>query len=47
VKRFILTFSTQNFFQTSRRLDLLRGLWRHSVACAWISEELSTACSLS
>ena len=47
VKRFILTFSTQNFFQTALRLDLLRGMWRHSLACAWISEELSTACSLS
>jgi len=47
VKRFVLTFSTQNFFQTSMRLDLLRGMWRHSLACAWISEELSGACSLS
>lgn len=46
-KRFILTFSTQNFFQTALRLDLLRGMWRHSLACAWIAEELSTACSLS
>lgn len=47
VKRFILTFSTKGFFQTALRLDLLRGMWRHSLACAWISEELSTACSLS
>jgi HD-like signal output (HDOD) protein len=47
VRRFVLTFSTQNFFQTSMRLDLLRGMWRHSLACAWISEELSAACSLS
>ena len=47
VKRFILTFSTQNFFQTALRLDLLRGMWRHSLACAWIFEELPTACSLS
>src|ERR1039458_2002647 len=47
VWRFVLTFSTQNFFQTSMRLDLLRGMWRHSLACAWISEELSAACSLS
>jgi HD-like signal output (HDOD) protein len=47
VKRFILTFSTQNFFQGAMRLDLLRGIWRHSLACAWVSEELSTACSLS
>jgi HD-like signal output (HDOD) protein len=47
VWRFVLTFSTQNFFQTSMRLDLLRGMWRHSLACAWIAEELSAACSLS
>jgi len=46
VKRFILTFSTQNFFQASMRLDLLRGMWRHSLACAWVAEELSAACSL-
>src|ERR1035441_8323887 len=46
VRRFVLTFSTQNFFQTSMRLDLLRGMWRHSLACAWISEDLSAACSL-
>jgi HD-like signal output (HDOD) protein len=46
VRRFVLTFSTQTFFQTSMRLDLLRGMWRHSLACAWISEELSAACSI-
>ncbi len=46
VKRFILTFSAQNFLQTPVRLDLLRGLWRHSLACAWITEDLAGACSL-
>lgn len=46
VKRFILTFSSQNLFQTSVRLDLLRALWRHSLACAWILEELSEAVSV-
>lgn len=45
VRRFVLTFSTKSFFQTSLRLDLLRGMWRHSLACAWVAEELSTVCS--
>lgn len=45
VRRFVLTFSTKSFFQASLRLDLLRGMWRHSLACAWISEELSAVCS--
>jgi putative nucleotidyltransferase with HDIG domain len=45
-RRFVLTFSTHGFFQTPVRLDLLRNLWRHSLACAWIAEELSAACSI-
>jgi len=45
VRRFVLTFSTRAVFQASLRLDLLRGMWRHSLACAWISEELSAVCS--
>jgi putative nucleotidyltransferase with HDIG domain len=44
VRRFVLTFSMKEYFQASLRLDLLRGMWRHSLACAWISEELSRVC---
>jgi HD-like signal output (HDOD) protein len=46
VKRFVLTCSMKSYFQSPVRLDLLRGVWRHSLACALICEELSAACSL-
>lgn len=45
LKRFVLTFSTKSCFQTALRLDLLRAIWRHSLACALICEELSEACA--
>jgi HD-like signal output (HDOD) protein len=45
LKRFLVTFSTRSCFRTALRLDLLRAIWRHSLACAVISEELSVACS--
>jgi HD-like signal output (HDOD) protein len=45
LKRFLVTFSTKSCFRTALRLDLLRAIWRHSLACAVISEELSVACS--
>jgi HD-like signal output (HDOD) protein len=35
----------KGFFQSSMRLDVLRSIWRHSLACAIVSEELSEACS--
>jgi HD-like signal output (HDOD) protein len=47
VRTFVLTASTKSFFQAAMRLDLVRGVWRHSVACALICEELSVACSAS
>ncbi len=47
VKRHVLASSMKMFFGCPLRLDLLRGIWRHSVACALISEELSIACSTS
>ncbi|MGD0498871.1 MAG: HDOD domain-containing protein [Bryobacteraceae bacterium] len=47
VKRFLLTDSLRSYFQPAVRLDLLRGVWRHSLACALACEELSAACSLS
>jgi HD-like signal output (HDOD) protein len=45
LKRFVVTFSTKSCFQTAFRLDLLRAIWRHSLACALVCEELSVACS--
>jgi putative nucleotidyltransferase with HDIG domain len=47
VKRHVLASSMKIFFRCPLRLDLLRGIWRHSVACALICEELSIACSTS
>jgi HD-like signal output (HDOD) protein len=43
--RFVVTFSAKSCFQTAMRLDLLRAIWRHSLACALVAEELSVACS--
>jgi putative nucleotidyltransferase with HDIG domain len=45
VKSFALTVSMRGFLQPSLRLDLLRKVWRHSLACAIICEEISKACS--
>jgi putative nucleotidyltransferase with HDIG domain len=45
VKRFVLAESMKMHFRSALRLDLLRGMWRHSLACALVSEELSAACS--
>ncbi len=45
VKRHVLAASMKMFFRCPLRLDLLRGIWRHSVACALVCEELSIACS--
>ncbi|HUP04583.1 MAG TPA: HDOD domain-containing protein [Bryobacteraceae bacterium] len=45
VKRYVLTVTTRSYFQNCIRLDLLRGLWRYSLACAWIAEELSAVCA--
>jgi putative nucleotidyltransferase with HDIG domain len=45
VKRHVLAASMKLYFRTAVRLDLLRGIWRHSLACALVSEELSTVCS--
>ncbi|HUB34781.1 MAG TPA: HDOD domain-containing protein [Bryobacteraceae bacterium] len=45
VKRHVLAASMRMYFRSAVRLDLLRGIWRHSVACALICEELSVACS--
>jgi HD-like signal output (HDOD) protein len=47
VKRFVLAASMKMYFRSALRLDLLRGIWRHSLACALVSEELSVACSTS
>lgn len=45
LKRLALALSVKSCFQNVMRLDLMRGMWRHSLACAIICEELSVACS--
>lgn len=45
VKTFALTVSMKGFLHTALRLDLLRRLWRHSLACGMICEELSLVCA--
>ena len=45
VRSFALTVSMKGFLHTALRIDLLRHIWRHSLACAMLSEELSTVCS--
>ena len=47
VKSFALTVSMKGFLNTGLRLDLLRRIWRHSLACGWICEDLSVVCSQS
>lgn len=46
VRKFVLAVSVKFFFfHPAMRLDLLRSIWRHSLACALVCEELSIACS--
>jgi len=44
VKSFALTVSMKGFLHTALRLDLFRRLWRHSLACGMICDELSRVC---
>jgi HD-like signal output (HDOD) protein len=37
----------KGFLHTALRLDLLRRIWRHSLACGMLCEEISAACSTS
>ena len=47
VRSFALTVSMKGFLHTALRLDLLRRIWRHSLACGMLCEEMSAACSAS
>jgi HD-like signal output (HDOD) protein len=44
VRDFALTVAMRSFFTSGVRIDILRRLWRHSLACALICEELSANC---
>jgi HD-like signal output (HDOD) protein len=45
VKRFVLAVSMKSFLRPALRMDLLRKIWRHCLACAIVCEDLSAACS--
>jgi HD-like signal output (HDOD) protein len=45
VRSFALTVSMKGFLHTALRIDMLRHIWRHSLACALLCEELSSVCS--
>lgn len=44
VRSFALTVSMKGFLHTALRIDLLRRMWRHSLACAIICDELAKVC---
>jgi HD-like signal output (HDOD) protein len=41
LRSFAMTISMKNFLRSAMRIDVLRRVWRHSLACALISEELA------
>jgi putative nucleotidyltransferase with HDIG domain len=47
VKNLALAVSVKGFLHGILRLDLVRRIWRHSLACGMICQELSSACSSS
>ncbi len=47
VRGFALTVSMKGFLHTALRLDVLRRIWRHCLACGMLCEEISAACSSS
>jgi HD-like signal output (HDOD) protein len=44
VRSFAMTISMKNFLRPAIRIDVLRRVWRHSLACALVCEELATLC---
>jgi HD-like signal output (HDOD) protein len=45
VRSFALTVCMKGFLHTALRIDLLRRIWRHSLACGILCDELSQVCS--
>lgn len=41
-----LTVAMGSYLKAALRIAVLRGCWRHSLACALLSEELATSCSV-
>jgi len=47
IRNFAVTVSMKSFLLSTPRFDLLRGIWRHSLACGIVCDELAAACSSS
>src|SRR5262249_54198813 len=45
VRSFALAVCMKGFLQAALRIDLLRRIWRHSLASALVCDDLSTVCS--
>jgi HD-like signal output (HDOD) protein len=45
VRSFALTVSMKGFLHTALRIDLLRRIWRHSLACAIVCDEVAKVCA--
>jgi HD-like signal output (HDOD) protein len=45
VRSFALTVCMKGFLHTALRIDLLRRIWRHGLACGILCDELSQVCS--
>lgn len=41
LRSFAMTISMKNFLRTAIRIDVLRRVWRHSLACALVAEDLA------
>jgi putative nucleotidyltransferase with HDIG domain len=41
LRSFAMTISMKNFLRRAMRIDVLRRVWRHSLACALVAEELA------
>jgi putative nucleotidyltransferase with HDIG domain len=46
VRTLTLTVAMGSYLKAALRIVTLRGCWRHSLACALLSEELATSCSV-
>jgi HD-like signal output (HDOD) protein len=44
LRSFAMTISMKNFLRPAMRIDILRRVWRHSLACALICEDLAGLC---
>lgn len=46
VQTLAMTIATRSYMRTGARMDIVRRCWRHTLACALLSQELARACGL-